>query len=60
MKRQKLPVWLAKLSAAQRKHIKETTPRGTLYEFKQNRREQIALKIDCIDCRQAAARLGIE
>jgi hypothetical protein len=57
--------WQKKLTKKELKHIKETTNRGTLSEFKSNREAQIAQKLSlnmepCWECRIIASKLGIE
>lgn len=57
--------WKKKITKKQLKHIRETTDRCTLAEFKSNRafhwKERIAGRGEsCYECRMIALRLGIE
>ncbi len=49
-----------KLNKADLKHLRETTEKGTLREFKRNRAIQIRDNITCFDCRIIARKLGLE
>jgi hypothetical protein len=56
-----IPNWQKPLSAADRKHLKETCDgRPTLEKFKLNRRLQIKEGITCFECKSIARKLGLE
>ena len=52
----KLRKWERKLTAAERKHIKDTTSNNTLREFKINCHGAIG----CLECKHIAIKLGTE
>lgn len=55
--------WQKKLSAKQRKHLKETVAPGTavtLAKFKRQRAWQVANAVVCWECESIARTLGIE
>lgn len=49
-----------KLTKKELQHLKETTTRGTLTEFRRNREHQQKEGIKCFDCRRIALKLGVE
>lgn len=59
MKKSSLPKWKQKLTKAQLKHLKETTERSTLAEFKRNREAQVENNFLCVECAEIARRGGV-
>jgi IS5 family transposase len=62
--KKKIPVWLKKLTAKERKHLKNTDTK-TLTMFKANRKHQIEWEqkgnsCACWPCRIIAKKLGLE
>ena len=55
-----LPKWKKKLTAAERKHLSETTDSSTLAQFKQNfEAQQTRTTMACWDCRSIARKVGL-
>ena len=60
-KRKSIPKWQKPLTAAERRHLKETMEgRVTLEGFKRNRAGQIREGIRCFECEIIASKLGLE
>lgn len=51
---------LKRLSAAERKHLRESTNRVSLAALRRNREAQKAGGFECQECRMIALKLGIE
>ncbi len=59
MKKKTLPKWKRRLDARQRRHIKETTQRGTLAELRRNIDTQRRDDFPCWECEGIANRLNL-
>lgn len=49
--KKRMPKWLKKLTAAQRKHLAATCDPVTLRAFLHNRKHQKESGIECLDCK---------